>query len=89
VTNTQSIGQPPTSTSTPTITATATDTSTPTVVPTLPIPVTGGDNQVLIPVTGADLTSNGFNKTSKVMMNFGFGFIGLGLVLQGISKKRQ
>jgi hypothetical protein len=55
----------------------------------LPIPVTGGDQQVLIPVTGADLSNTGFNQTSKIMMNFGFGFIGLGLVLQGFSKKRK
>jgi hypothetical protein len=54
----------------------------------LPIPVTGGNDKVLIPVTGADLSQNGFNKTSKVMLNFGFGFIGLGLVLQGFKKKK-
>jgi len=58
-------------------------------VPTLPIPVTGGDEQLIIPVTGMDLTENGFNKTSKIMMNFGFGFIGLGLVLQGFGKKKE
>jgi len=59
------------------------------VVPTLPIPVTGGDGQMLIPVTGMDLTANGINKTSKVMMNFGFAFIGIGLVLQGFKKKKD
>jgi hypothetical protein len=59
-------------------------------VPTLPIPVTAGDQQQLvIPVTGMDLTNNGFNRSSKVMLNFGFGFIGLGLVLQGFSKKAK
>jgi len=55
----------------------------------LPIPVTGGDNQMLIPVTGMDLTANGLNKTSKFMMNFGFGFIGIGLVLQAFRKKKD
>jgi hypothetical protein len=59
-------------------------------VPTLPIPVTGGDQQqLIIPVTGMDLTDNGFNRSSKIMLNFGFGFIGLGLVLQGFSKKAK
>ena len=43
----------------------------------------------VIPVTGMDLTDNGFNKSSKIMMNFGFGFIGLGLVLQGFGKKEK
>jgi hypothetical protein len=56
-------------------------------VPTLPIPVTDGDQQLIIPVTGMELTENDFNKTSKVIRNFGFGFIGLGLVLQGFRKK--
>jgi hypothetical protein len=51
--------------------------------------VTGGDQQLIIPVTGMDLADNGFNKTSKIMMNFGFGFIGLGLVLQGFGKKKE
>jgi hypothetical protein len=59
-------------------------------VPTLPIPVTGGDQQqLMIPVTGMDLTDNGFTRSSKVMLNFGFGFIGLGLVLQGFNKKAK
>jgi hypothetical protein len=58
-------------------------------VPTLPIPVTGGDQQLIIPVTGMDLADNGFNKSSRIMMNFGFGFIGLGLVLQGFGKKMK
>jgi len=89
VTPTSTSTNTPTITDTPTNTPTSTDTPTPTIVPTLPIPVTGGDQQLLIPVTGADLTNNGFNKTSKIMMNFGFGFIGLGLVLQGFSKKRK
>jgi len=57
-------------------------------VPTLPIPVTGVDQQLIIPVTGMDLTSNGFNRSSRLMLNFGFGFIGLGLVLQGLGKKK-
>jgi len=36
-----------------------------------------------------DLKENGFNNASKIMMNFGFGFIGLGLVLQGFGKKER
>jgi hypothetical protein len=35
-----------------------------------------------------EIPVNGFSKASKMMLNFGFGFIGLGLVLQGISKKK-
>ncbi|MDP3450289.1 MAG: hypothetical protein Q8R87_06890 [Anaerolineaceae bacterium] len=66
-----------------------TSTPTLTIVPTLPIPVTGGDQQLIIPVTGMDLADNGFNKSSRIMMNFGFGFIGLGLVLQGFGKKMK
>jgi hypothetical protein len=66
-----------------------TDTPTPTTVPTLPIPVTGSDQQVLIPVTGMDLSANGFNRSSRIMLNFGFGFIGFGLVLQGFVKKEK
>ena len=87
-TRTSTLRPPATNTPVPT----ATNTPTPTTVPTLaaPIPVTGGNNQqLLIPVTGMDLTENGFNKTSKIMMNFGFGFIGLGLILQGFGKKKE
>jgi len=43
---------------------------------------------LVIPVTGMDLTANDFNRTSRIMMNFGFGFIGLGLILQGFAKKK-
>ena len=50
-----------------------------------PIPVTGAP-AVLIPVTGfAD--SRPF--TQQMFLNVGFGFIGLGLVLQGLSRRKE
>jgi hypothetical protein len=57
----------------------------PTPVPTLGVPVTGSD--VLIPVTGVDLTGGGSN-TGKLLLSLGFAFLGLGIVSYGISKKQ-
>ena len=59
----------------------------PTQVPTLGVPVTG--SEILIPVTGADLTGGAkdFNK-GKFLMSLGFAFLGLGIVSYGISKKQ-
>ncbi len=56
----------------------------PTPVPTLGVPVTS--SEVLIPVTGVDLTG-GTNK-GKFLMSLGFAFLGLGIVSYGISKRQ-
>jgi len=55
--------------------------------PTLaPPPAAGGP--ILIPVTGADLESDGGGKSgSSLFTNLGIMFLGLGLVLHGASRK--
>lgn len=58
-------------------------------VPTLQKPI-AQSGQILIPVTGVDLgdlVSGAQNKSGRLMMNYGFALLGLGLVLQGFAKK--
>jgi len=85
-----------TSTSTMTFTPTYTATTiskgaevripTSTIVPTLPAPAPGGN--VLIPVTGADFTlPSGYNLLQTTLVNIGLAFLGIALVLQGVSRK--
>jgi hypothetical protein len=77
-------------TSTPASTVSeATAQSTP--VPTLSVPGVSSTG-VLIPVTGADLSGTmrgNSGQVQKTLINSGFGFLGMGLVLQGISKKKE
>jgi hypothetical protein len=69
---------------TPTNTAPPNDpTSTPGSGP-IPSPVPQGTPSVLIPVTGLD-SSFAFTFLQRTLMNLGFGFLGLGLVLHGLS----
>jgi hypothetical protein len=84
----------PTWTMTPTQTFTATTIAQPgevsiatsTAVPTLPLPAPGGN--VLIPVTGADLTvPSRLNLVQTTLVNSGLLFLGIALVLQGISSR--
>lgn len=68
-------------------------TVTDTPVPTLQAPPVNSASTVLIPVTGADLTtslvSEMFVKMQRYFVTFGLGFFGLGMVLSGISKKMR
>jgi hypothetical protein len=65
----------------------------PTPQPTLPPPATGGNESggntpsgtVLIPVTGADLSTQGLLKT--LLIQVGVSFLGLGLVFQGLYRR--
>jgi hypothetical protein len=65
----------------------------PTPQPTLPPPATGGNESggnspsgtVLIPVTGADLSTQGLLKT--LLIQAGVSFLGLGLVFQGLYRR--
>ncbi len=90
----------PTSTMTPTATMTYTPTNTATtisnaaevriptstIVPTLPAPAPGGN--VLIPVTGADFAlPTGYNLLQTTLVNAGLVFLGIALVLQGVSRR--
>lgn len=59
-------------------------TSTPGGGGSIPSPVPQGTSSVLIPVTGLD-TSFNFTFLQRTLMNLGFGFLGLGLVLHGLS----
>jgi hypothetical protein len=43
--------------------------------------------EILIPVTGIDLA--GGNNTSRMLFNLGLGFLGMGLVLNGLSRNRK
>ena len=43
--------------------------------------------EILIPVTGIDLV--GGNTTSRMLFNLGLGLIGLGFVLNGLSRNRK
>lgn len=83
-------------TNTPTATLTAT-TAVPTVEATTPVPTVAstqvsalgtpiGSSELLIPVTGVDLT--GGSTAGKLLLSLGFGFLGLGLVSYGITKKQ-
>ncbi|MFN2199102.1 MAG: hypothetical protein ACK2UW_23495, partial [Anaerolineales bacterium] len=47
-----------------------------------PVPV--GTQSVLIPVTGLD-TSMNLNFLQRTLLNLGLGFLGIGLVLQGVA----
>ncbi len=63
--------------------------STPTLVPTLSKPLVQS-GQVLIPVTGADLYAEKNSQSSsagRLLSLIGFMTIGLGMVIQGFSKK--
>ena len=51
------------------------------------IPAPSGQTQVLIPVTGANLNTGG--SLRFVFFNLGIGFLGLGLVLNGLSRERK
>jgi hypothetical protein len=91
-TPTETVTLTETETATETVTVTPTEVvkkSTP--VPTLQIPVTGGEN-ILIPVTGVDqvnLVGKGAGSTkSQLFFNMGLVFAGFGLVLQGFSKRK-
>jgi hypothetical protein len=44
---------------------------------------------ILIPVTGADLTAHGLaaNLYPRLFINLGIGFVGLGLIFHGVSKR--
>jgi hypothetical protein len=50
------------------------------------IPPTGGD-PVLIPVTGLDLSAPG--TASLALFNLGLAFFGIGIVLQGLARRRE
>jgi len=54
---------------------------------TLPVPAVD-DPEVLIPVTGADLSGLNRTKAGRMMMNLGSLFLGLGLVFYGISRRQ-
>jgi len=64
---------------------------TPTVPPTLPPPPNPTTPpQVLIPVTGADLSMPApLNDLQSTFGNFGLALLGVGLVLQGLSRKLE
>ena len=91
-TDTQQLHQPPQQQklvlrhSTPTATVVVTDepTATPTLLVGLGVPE--GNSEVLIPVTGADLS--GGSVAGKVLLSLGFGFLGLGIVSYGLKKKQ-
>jgi hypothetical protein len=51
------------------------------------VPAPSGETQVLIPVTGANLNTGGGLR--HVFFNLGIGFLGLGLVLNGLSRERK
>lgn len=56
-------------------------------LPTLPIPATGGQSPVLIPVTGADLSGNFAARMIRGLIYGSFTCFGLGLVLTGLRRK--
>jgi hypothetical protein len=51
------------------------------------VPAPSGEAQVLIPVTGANLNTGGGLR--HIFFNLGIGFLGLGLVLNGLSRERK
>jgi hypothetical protein len=87
-TNTPTDTSTPTNTPTGTLTVTPTSTNTPTqgVTPT-DDPGPGPTPPVLIPVTGANLGAGGSART--IFFNLGIGFLGLGLVLNGLARERK
>jgi hypothetical protein len=56
------------------------------VVKTL-VPRANSTPEILIPVTGVDLT--GGSSTPRMLFNMGLGFLGLGFVLNGLSRNRK
>lgn len=77
-------------TSTPSSASTAVLSAKSTPVPTLIAPSRNSASAVLIPVTGTDLISysqRGFSTAQKALIDFGFGFLGMGFILQGFSRK--
>jgi len=63
-------------------------TDVPTVPPTLPPPDPTNPPQVLIPVTGADLSMPvPLARQQSLFGNLGLSLLGLGLVLQGLSRR--
>jgi outer membrane biosynthesis protein TonB len=61
--------------------------ATPTEVPNSPNPAPSTTPEVLIPVTGANLVAG--SSPSVMFLNLGLGFIGLGLVLNGLARQRK
>jgi len=59
----------------------------PVTLSTLPVPAVNNP-EVLIPVTGADLSGLNRTRTGRMMMNLGSLLLGLGLVFYGISRKQ-
>lgn len=60
----------------------------PTKVPTLGVPSVVDQPSVLIPVTGGDMSPvSPLEAAQKVAFNLGLGFVGLGLVLQGLRRR--
>jgi hypothetical protein len=60
----------------------------PTKVPTLGVPSVVDQPAVLIPVTGGDNSPiSPLQTAQKVAFNLGLGFVGLGLVLQGLRRR--
>jgi hypothetical protein len=58
--------------------------------PTLPPPAPSNPPQVLIPVTGADLSvPSPLNNLQSTFGNLGMALLGFGLVLQGVSRKLE
>jgi hypothetical protein len=54
----------------------------------LAAPIGTNSPSVLIPVTGGDLTpASPIETAQKIILNFGFALIGLGLILQGIRRR--
>lgn len=75
-------------TNTPEVPTNTPDPGTPTTPPTLPPPDPTNPPQVLIPVTGADLSMPApAGNLQSVFGNLGLAMLGVGMVLQGISRK--
>jgi hypothetical protein len=62
--------------------------SSPTPLPTLPPPAETPE-QVLIPETGVDLSIPDFDNRFMVLFFLGVGFLGVGLVFHGISRRQN
>jgi hypothetical protein len=62
--------------------------SNPTPISTLAVPGSSGQQAMLIPVTGGDFTPVSTSSVLReIMFNLGLGFVGLGLILQGIRRR--
>ena len=72
---------------TPVPTHTPTSTLNPTEVVKTLIPQTSATPEILIPVTGVDLA--GGNGLPHMLFNLGLGFLGLGLVMNGLARQRR